>query len=81
MYENQERPYQLTTPLGKDVLLLRKFTGREALSELFSFDLEAYAELHNEVPFDQLLGKKVTIQISRESGKRYINGIVRRIRP
>ena len=31
------RPLAVTTPLGKDVLLLRRFTGHEAMSKLFSF--------------------------------------------
>src|SRR5260370_1437708 len=80
MYEQTDRPYQLTTPLGKDVLLLEKFSGREALSELFVFELDVVAELEKDVPFDQLLGKAVTLEISREIGKRYINGIVRRVK-
>ncbi|MBZ5619972.1 MAG: type VI secretion system tip protein VgrG [Acidobacteriia bacterium] len=80
MFAQTERPYELTTPLGKDVLLVKRFSGREAVSELFQFDLEVVAEIQNEVPFDQLLGKKVTLEIARETGKRYINGIVRRMK-
>jgi len=80
MWEQTKRPYQLTTPLGENVLLLEKFTGREAISELFEFDLFVVAELENDVPFDQLLGNKVTLKIARETGDRYINGIVRRVK-
>jgi type VI secretion system secreted protein VgrG len=29
----------ITTPLGDDVLLLRKFTGDEGISQLFNFRL------------------------------------------
>ncbi|HEV3201521.1 MAG TPA: type VI secretion system tip protein TssI/VgrG [Bryobacteraceae bacterium] len=80
MWEQTERPYQLTTPLGKDTLLLRKFSGREAVSELFQFEFDVVAEIQTDVSFDALLGQKVTLSINRESGKRYINGIVRRVK-
>ena len=80
MWEQTERPYQLTTPLGKDVLLVRKFSGREAVSELFQFEFDVVAEVQTDVPFDALLGQKVTLLINRESGKRYVNGIVRRVK-
>src|SRR5664279_274589 len=80
MWEQTDRPYQLTTPLGKDALLVRKFSGREALSELFQFEFDVVAEVQTDVSFDALLGQKVTLQINRESGKRYINGIVRRVK-
>ena len=38
------RRIAITTPLGQDALLLRGFNGREALSELFSFDLDLVSE-------------------------------------
>ena len=34
----------LTTPLGKDVLVLVRFDGNEGLSELFEFRIEAASE-------------------------------------
>ena len=34
----------ITTPLGDDVLLLQKFTGQEAISKLFNFQLELASE-------------------------------------
>ena len=80
MWAQTDRPYQLTTPLGKDVLLVRKFSGREAVSELFHFEFDVVAEVQTDVSFDALLGQKVTLTIDRESGKRYINGIVRRVK-
>src|SRR5437016_1168588 len=80
MWQQKERPYQVTTPLGKDALLVRKFRGREAISELFQFEFDLVAEIQTEVSFDALLGQKVTLEIDRESGKRYINGIVRRVK-
>src|SRR5262249_10825166 len=70
----------VTTPLGKDKLLLVGLTGTEAISELFRIQLEAIAENDTQVPFDQLLGKKVTAQIMAPGGnRRYLNGICNRI--
>jgi type VI secretion system secreted protein VgrG len=36
-YTQTDRPLIVTTPLGKDVLLLTGFRGHEGISELFSF--------------------------------------------
>ena len=36
-YTQARRPLTITTPLGKDVLLLTGFRGHEAISELFHF--------------------------------------------
>lgn len=52
-----ERPLTLTTPLGPDVLLLTGFTGREAISQLFHFQLDLLAENERDVPFEKLLGQ------------------------
>jgi type VI secretion system secreted protein VgrG len=70
----------VTTPLGKDVLLLVAFTGSEAVSQLFHFRLELLAENQTEVPFDRLLGQKITISLNLSSNqKRYINGLCNRV--
>ena len=79
MFAQTERPLELTTPLGKDALLVRRFSGREALCELFQFEFDVVAELATDVSFEALLGQKVTLEIKRETGKRYINGIVSRV--
>jgi type VI secretion system secreted protein VgrG len=80
MFAQTDRPLILTTPLGKDALLLSGFQGREAISELFRFELQTAWQVHtNLLPFDQLLGKKVTIEMTYSANKRYINGIVSRI--
>ena len=36
-YTQAHRPLAITTPLGKDVLLLTGFRGHEAISQLFNF--------------------------------------------
>lgn len=74
-----ERPLTLTTPLGPDVLLLAGFTGREAISQLFHFQLDLLAENERDVPFEKLLGQQITVELSLPGrSKRHFNGIVSR---
>src|SRR5712691_1888954 len=83
-YTQANRPISVTTPLGKDVLLLVGFTGHEAISQLFSFQLDLLAENGTDIPFDQLLGQKLTITVAlppvgqKEDLKRYFSGICNR---
>ncbi len=66
------------TPLGRDVLLLTSFRGRESISDLFEFELTFISENHN-VSFESIVGKSVTASIFLADGsKRYWNGIVSR---
>jgi type VI secretion system secreted protein VgrG len=77
MYEQTDRPMKLTTPLGPNALLLIGFQGREAISQVFHFELKtAWGDKTKLLPFDQLLGKKVTVEISSGKNKRFFNGIV-----
>lgn len=79
-YVQTDRPIHLTTPLGDDVLFLTEFHGRESLSALFQFELETVADVRTTIPFDALLGQKVTVKITTKQGHdRYFNGIVRRM--
>jgi type VI secretion system secreted protein VgrG len=76
-FEQIDRPMKLTTPLGPDALILVGFQGREAISQMFHFELKTVWEDKTKLlPFDQLLGKKVTVEISPAENKRYFNGIV-----
>ena len=80
-YTQSERPLAITTPLGKDVLLLTKFKGRETISQLFEFELDMLATADAGVKFDKILGQAVTFRIDlTDGGKRYFNGIVNRFR-
>jgi type VI secretion system secreted protein VgrG len=75
-YSQQDRLIALTTPLGEDALLLAAFTGREAISRLFSFDLDLLSE-KAPIDFTQIIGKNVTITVSLADKKpRYFNGVV-----
>ena len=68
----------LTTPLGKDVLVLTKFTATEGLSELFEIEVNALSEEKN-IDFDQALGKSCTIQLKAYKGKRrFFDGVLTR---
>ena len=75
-YTQAKRPMSVTTPLGEDKLLLVGFSGQEALSQLFEFQLDLLAELKTDVPFDKLLGKPVGVQLDLPGEKkRFFNGI------
>ena len=79
-YLQADRPLTVTTPLERDVLLLQGFTGHEALSQLFRFDLDLLADNRREIPFDRLLGQNVTVQLILPRGKkRFFSGICKRV--
>src|SRR5262245_53071182 len=64
-----------TTPLGKDVLVLVRFDGREGLSELFDFRIEAFSE-KPDLPFDSAIGKQCTLKLKTYGQEREFNGIL-----
>lgn len=70
------RQLSITTPLGKDAVLLRSLSGREALSELYEYEVELLSESDHFDP-QEILGRNVTLLIDRdEQESRHINGIV-----
>ncbi len=75
-YTQDNRLIKLNTPLGKDVLLLRGFTGQEGISKLFRFSLDLFSE-NRAISFPSIVGKKATVSIQLPDKKvRYINGLV-----
>ena len=78
-----DRLMSISTPMGKDYLLINRFTAREALSNLFQFDIELLHE-EDEATFSpttvdphSLIGQAVTIYISSPDGaKREFTGMV-----
>ena len=77
MFAQTDRPMKLTTPLGPDALLLAGLQGQEGISQLFHFELKTgWPDQSKLLPFDQLLGKKVTVEIAHGMNRRYFNGIV-----
>ena len=68
----------LTTPLGKDKLIIKRFSGEERVSGLFRFYLEMVSE-SNSLSFDSIVGKNVTVTAKLADGKeRYFHGLVGR---
>ena len=72
------RALQITTPLGKDAVLLRSVSGQETVSQLFRFQLELLSE-EESMNFDDLVGQPVSIAVERNDGQRHFHGIVSRI--
>lgn len=75
------RPISITTPLGKDELLLERISGTEGISELFSYQLVFLSYPESTWTFDKLLGQAVTIQVKPDKSDeaRYFHGIVSRL--
>jgi type VI secretion system secreted protein VgrG len=79
-FSQAARPMKITTPLGKDVLLLTKCQGAEGISELFQFSLEMIATNDTAVPFDKILGQKATVELELPGNKkRFISGIISKL--
>jgi type VI secretion system secreted protein VgrG len=77
-YTQDNRRASITTPLGKDKLLLKSLNGSERVSALFEYKLSLQST-DTEIDPNTILGKVVTITIAnplKEGGTRYINGIV-----
>jgi type VI secretion system secreted protein VgrG len=78
-YTQQNRLIAIDTPLDKDALLLQSLTGHEAISRLFSYELELLAYDDDSITFKNIVGQNVTITIQLPDGTpRYINGYVSR---
>ena len=66
----------VTTPLGDDVLLLRKFAGQEGISQLFNFQMELASEKSG-LRLESLIGQNITVNMTSSDGNiRYFNGFV-----
>src|SRR5215467_10736567 len=77
-YTQAGRRFSVSTPLGGDVLLLRSFTGYEAISQLFRFDLDLLSGKPS-ISFDSIVGKDVTMTVVlADNSERYWNGFVSR---
>jgi len=78
-YTQENRLLSIDTPLGKDVLLLQELSGHEAISRLFSYELDLLAYDNDSISFEDIVGQNVTITIQLPDGQpRYINGYVSR---
>jgi type VI secretion system secreted protein VgrG len=80
-YTQDHRLLSVSTPLGKDVLLLQEITGYEAVSRLFSYDLHLLAHDNDSISFQSIVGQKASISITLPDGSpRYISGYISRFR-
>ena len=66
---------QLSTPLGKDVLVLVRFDGTEGLSELFEYRIEALSE-EADINFDNAIGQQCSLKFKFYGQVREFNGIL-----
>jgi type VI secretion system secreted protein VgrG len=72
------RRIAITTPLGPDVLLVRRCSIHEQISRLFQIDLDL-SSTRNDIDFDKIVGKNVTIRLDLPGQKkRFFNGFVNR---
>jgi type VI secretion system secreted protein VgrG len=79
-YIQADRPLSVTTPLGKDALLLIGFQGAESLSRLFSYQLDMLAQNDTTIAFDRLLGQPITVRLAMpDDEERFFNGICKRV--
>lgn len=79
-YFQADRSLRIATPLGQDVLLATGFTGREAISELFRFEVDLIAENATEVPFQKILGEPVGFRLEQfDQAPRFFSGICSRV--
>ncbi|MFB3892521.1 MAG: type VI secretion system Vgr family protein [Phycisphaerae bacterium] len=66
------------SPLGEDVVLLRKMRAVEELGRPFRFELELLSENHS-IRLQDMLGGNITVRVERDDGQtRYFNGFVGR---
>jgi type VI secretion system secreted protein VgrG len=76
-YLEENRFLYINSSLGADVLLLESFTGEEAISRLFGFQLELWSE-NAGIKFEGILGQGISFGVIGPEGSepRHINGIV-----
>ncbi|WP_028311601.1 type VI secretion system Vgr family protein [Derxia gummosa] len=69
---------QVTTPFGKDVLMLDALEASEGISELFSINLQMRSS-NTALDASKIIGKSVTVTLKAADGPaRYFNGIASR---
>lgn len=81
------RLLNITTPLGKDYLLIEKLRATEEISQLFEYDVELlYDEEEDDefqitpIKINQILGQTVSISLTQTDGtERVFTGMVNRI--
>lgn len=76
MGEQTDRRFEVTTPLGEDVLLFRRMTTVEHLGQLFRLELDLLSKDGQLNPSD-LLGQSVSVRVALPNDEeRHFNGVV-----
>jgi type VI secretion system secreted protein VgrG len=78
----ENRLLELITPLGKDQLLIRSIEGVEGLSQLFSFQVDAFAPNTETIDFSKLVGQPacVCVQMFRQGEPtRFFHGMIQTV--
>jgi type VI secretion system secreted protein VgrG len=74
------RPLVLTTPLGQDKLIAAAIQAREAISQLFQFQIDCRAVRGTAIDFGKLLGQKVSLKLELPNKKeRFFSGLCARV--
>lgn len=74
------RSVSLETPLGEDVLLVKRLEGREALGRSFQYELDLISKYPN-LPFDEIIGQSVILLLKRQHAEtRYFHGYISRFK-
>ena len=77
-YTQKDRMCRMTSPLGADALLVRRMRVSEAVSSLFTVELELLSE-SDDLSFDAIVGKPVAISVELNNKKpRWFHGLVSR---
>ena len=72
------RPASVTSPLGKDVLMLFRLSAREELGRLAEFELELLSS-DPKIKLEDVVGKPMTVALDLPGGKtRFFNGLCTR---
>lgn len=75
-FVQDNRLFQITTPLGTDVLLVDHFSGTEVVSAPFRFDIRVFSE-DADIELKSLMGQAVAVDLGTFSGaSRYFHGHV-----
>lgn len=73
----QNRPLRLETPLGPDTFGVTRFRATEAISTLFSCQLDVVADVAADISFEKLIGQPATVQLqTTANGARFFHGII-----
>ncbi|WP_414896623.1 type VI secretion system Vgr family protein [Rhodovulum sp. YEN HP10] len=74
-FRQDARMGRISTVLGQDVLVLRRFEGVDHLNALFDYSADCLAATAD-VDFDRLIGTHATVTLTTRDGARPFDGIV-----